>query len=113
MNFDNYEEYEKDILTGIETMSNEDAYLFVTTFKRYIDQTKTLKRLSDVIEASDTVITKEYVKGRENVYVHPAITEYNKTSDSANKTMQTLINLLNRNGSGSDNPLLKLFGDDD
>ena len=27
--------------------------------------------------------TKEYVKGRENIYVHPAVDKYTKTSDSA------------------------------
>lgn len=28
-------------------------------------------------------ITKEYVKGRENICIHPAIDKYTKTSDSA------------------------------
>jgi hypothetical protein len=50
--------------------------------------------LRETIENEDTLVTKEYVKGRENLYTHPAITEYNKTTDSANKTVTTLDNLM-------------------
>ena len=37
------------------------------------------KELSD----SGILVTKEYVKGRQNIYSHPAINAYNKTADSA------------------------------
>ena len=40
------------------------------------------------------MVEKEYVKGRGNLYTNPAITEYNRTTDSANKTVQTLIKIL-------------------
>jgi hypothetical protein len=40
------------------------------------------------------MVTKEYVKGRTNVYTNPAITEYNKTATAANGTVSTLINIL-------------------
>ena len=36
----------------------------------------------------------EYVKGRGNVYTHPAITEYNRTSTAANQTVQTLMKII-------------------
>jgi hypothetical protein len=38
------------------------------------------------------------VKGRGNLYVNPAITEYNKTSTAANGTVATLINIVERFG---------------
>lgn len=40
------------------------------------------------------MVTKEYVKGRGNVYTHPAIGEYNKTATSANQTVATLIKII-------------------
>ena len=40
------------------------------------------------------MVTKEYVKGRGNVYTHPAISEYNKTATSANQTVATLIKII-------------------
>ena len=40
------------------------------------------------------MVTKEYVKGRGNVYTHPAIGEYNRTSTAANQTVQTLMKVI-------------------
>ena len=53
-----------------------------------------LKKLKDAIEDEDTLITKEYVKGRENLCVNPAIPEYNKTANAANQTVTTLIKII-------------------
>lgn len=40
------------------------------------------------------LISKEYVKGRKNLYSNPAVAEYNKTTDSSNKTVATLIRII-------------------
>ena len=40
------------------------------------------------------MIAKEYVKGRENLYTHPAIKEYNSTTNAANRTVSTLIDII-------------------
>ena len=53
-----------------------------------------LKKLKKAIEENDVLVTKEYVKGRENVVVNPAITEYNKTATAANGTVTTLIGII-------------------
>ena len=60
------------------------------------------------------LVKKEYVRGRENVYSHPAISDYNRTTDSANKTVSTLIKIIMalRNDTGEDaedDPLLKIL----
>ena len=39
-------------------------------------------------------ISKEYVKGRKNLYSNPAVGDYNRTTDSANKTVSTLIKII-------------------
>lgn len=72
----------------------EQNFFFITTFKRYQTQIKILNDLEQTIKAEGSLVTKEYVKGRKNVYTHPAIGEYNKTSTAANQTVQTLMKIV-------------------
>ncbi len=95
-----------------------DDYLFLSTIERYEMQVRILETLKKTIEEEDTLVTKEYVKGRENLYTHPAITEYNKTTDSANKTVQTLDNLMKSQTAmirkkDNPDPLMEILGDKD
>ncbi len=69
-------------------------FFFVTTFKRYQVQMRILSDLEKAIEEYGATVTKEYVKGRQNLTANPAITEYNKTSTAANGTVATLINIV-------------------
>lgn len=83
----------------------EQNFFFLTTFKRYQVQIKILFDLEKVIKDEGNTVTKEYVKGRKNVYTHPAISEYNKTSTAANQTVQTLMKIINQmrdDGEGAD-----------
>ena len=73
-------------------------FFFMTTFKRYQVQMKILSELEKEINASGATVTKEYVKGRGNLYTNPAIGEYNKTATAANGTVSTLINIVERLG---------------
>lgn len=93
----------------------EQNFLFITTFERYQMQLQILDDLKIKIEEDGALVTKEYVKGRENVYTHPAISEYNKTCTSANQTVATLIKIIKslRNGESDDDgedELLKALG---
>jgi hypothetical protein len=72
----------------------EQNFFFLTTFKRYQVQIKILNDLEKTIRAEGNTVTKEYVKGRKNVYTHPAIGEYNKTSTAANQTVSTLMKIV-------------------
>lgn len=72
----------------------EQNFFFLTTFKRYQVQIQILSDLEKTIRAEGNTVTKEYVKGRKNVYTHPAIGEYNKTSTAANQTVQTLMKIV-------------------
>lgn len=72
----------------------EQNFFFITTFKRYQVQIKILNDLEKTIRTEGNTVTKEYVKGRKNVYTHPAIGEYNKTSTAANQTVSTLIKIV-------------------
>lgn len=88
------EQQAQEIIKLAESAGVQTNYFFLTTFDRYQTQIGILADLKKRIEESDTLVTKEYVKGRENVYTNPAITEYNKTTDSANKTVACLIKII-------------------
>lgn len=97
--------------TGVQT-----NFFFVTTFKRYQVQIKILNDLEKSIEQDGMLVKKEYVKGRKNLYTNPAVREYNTTTDSANRTVTTLMKIIQgfgksdaeRDGDGVD-PLLALI----
>ena len=68
----------------------EGNYLFETTFQRYKDHIAHLEALQTCIERDGEMVTKEYVKGRANLYVNPAIAAYNQTAGAADKAAQLL-----------------------
>lgn len=108
-------EQAKEILRIAEEHGVEQNFFFITTFKRYQVQINILNELEKKINEEGTLVTKEYVKGRRNVYTHPAIGEYNKTSTSANQTVATLIKIIkslrnDEDGTESDDELLNALG---
>ena len=90
----NLQEQAEQILAKAQEKGVQSNFFFVTTFKRYQVQMQALSALEGAIKEHGPTVTKEYVKGRENLVVNPAITEYNKTSTAANGTVATLINIL-------------------
>lgn len=110
----------REILQIAEDSGVQSNFFFVTTFKRYQVQLNILTELEKAIKDEGTLVSKEYVKGRKNIYSNPAIQDYNRTTDSANKTVTTLMRIL-RNfgvddaGEQDEDPLMKIIngGDDD
>lgn len=109
----------EEILRIAEGYNVDKNFFFITAFKRYMVQIKILNDLEETIKADGVLVTKEYVKNRKNIYTHPAIADFNKTTDSANKTVSTLMKIIkNFNGESGDDelqdPLMKLInGDND
>lgn len=109
------------ILAIAEQYGVEKNFLFITTFKRYSIQLKILQDLEKAIAEHGSMVEKEYVKGRKNLYTNPAINEYNKAVNSANKTVSTLMSIIKTNSDKynddtgeDDDPLMRaLNGDDD
>jgi len=103
------------ILDIAEKQGVEHNFFFITTFKRYQVQIQIANDLEKQIKEDGVLVKKEYVKGRENVYSHPAVNEYNKTTDSANRTVQTLIKVITSLRDSKDeteiqdDPLLKVL----
>lgn len=82
------------LLEQAEQKGVANNFFFRTTFKRYQVQMKILADLEVAINEYGATVTKEYVKGRQNLVANPAITEYNKTSTAANGTVGTLISII-------------------
>lgn len=114
----NLQEQAVEILRIAEETGVQTNFFFVTTFKRYQVQLSNLSELEKAIKEMGTLVTKEYVKGRANIYVNPAVTEYNKTTDSANRTVTTLMKIIKGfakedEGRGSDyDPLMAIINGD-
>lgn len=83
-----------EILAKAEERGVQSNFFFRTTFKRYQVQMTALASLEKAITDYGATVTKEYVKGRQNLVVNPAITEYNKTATARNGTVRTLINIV-------------------
>ena len=103
-----------EILRIAEESGVQSNFFFVTTFKRYQVQLNILNELQKSMDKDGVLVTKEYVKWRENVYSHPAVADYNRTTDSANKTVTTLMKILSgfnqQEDKGEDeDPLLKII----
>lgn len=113
-------EQAKELIKIAEESGVQSNFFFITTFKRYQVQLNILTELEKTIKEEGTLVTKEYVKNRKNLYTNPAISDYNRTTDSANKTVSTLMRIL-RNfgvddaGEQDADPLMKIIngGDDD
>jgi len=108
----NLNEQAQKILEIAEEYGVNSNFLFINTFKTYLVQIKILQDLEKAIKKDGTITTKEYVKGRENIYTHPAIREYNNTVNSANRTVTTLMKIIRGSkeenaDDENDDPLLK------
>ena len=88
------EQQAKQILKLAEESGLQSNYFFVTTFDRYQVQLQILEQLRQAIEKEGMLVSKEYVKGRSNIYSNPAVSDFNRTTDSANKTVATLLRIL-------------------
>ena len=88
------EQQASEILKLAEESGLQSNYFFVTTFQRYQVQLQILDELEQAIKDEGMLVSKEYVKGRKNLYTNPAVSDFNRTTDSANKTVATLLRIL-------------------
>lgn len=116
----NLNEQAQEIIRIAEESGVQSNFFFLTTFKRYQVQLNILTNLEKSMKEDGLTVTKEYVKGRKNLYSNPAVAEYNRTTDSANKTVSTLMRIIRNFNVGDgepedEDPLMKIIngGDDD
>ena len=84
----------KKILAKAREKGDEQALLFETIFQQYLEVLDHRQKLRDAIVKDGTTVTKEYVKGRQNIYVHPALAAYAQQGKLLLNTAQTLMTLI-------------------
>lgn len=84
----------EELLKEAEKRGVTNNFFFITTFKRYQTQMKILQSLEQKIEEFGPIVEKEYIKGKPNLMANPAVTEYNKTASAANRTVATLVMII-------------------
>ena len=113
----NLNEQAKEIIRIAEESGVQSNFFFITTFKRYQVQLNILNELEKNLKEEGMLVSKEYVKGRKNLYSNPAVAEYNKTTDIANKTVATLIKIIKsfnvEEAPEELDPLLKMINGED
>lgn len=101
-----------EIMTLAKEKGVESNFYFTTTFERYLSQIELVSRLEGELEESELVLKKVYVKGTVNEYCNPIINAYNNTVSGANKTVTTLIKIMNsfkKENDFDDDPLMELL----
>lgn len=110
-------EQAKEIMRIAEESGVQSNFFFITTFKRYQVQLNILNDLEKTIKEEGMLVSKEYVKGRRNLYTNPAVMDYNRTTDSANKTVSALMKIIKvfnvEESSEDTDPLMKIINGED
>lgn len=102
-------ELAKGILEEAKDYGMDKDSSFLTSYHLLEVQIEMLDALEKSFKEDGATITKEYVKGRENVYVHPAIDKYTKTSDSAFNKILKLKEMIDKYSSSNNDD----FDDDE
>ena len=90
----NVKDLAKGILEEATKIGLDSDSSFLTSYHLLEVQIEMLDALEKSFREDGATTTKEYVKGRTNIYTNPAIAEYNKTATAANGTVSTLMKIL-------------------
>ena len=64
----------------------------------YAEEAKLIAEMRTQLKNDGMTVSKEYVKGRQNVCVHPLVTEIPKHVDSANRTLNLINEIIVKRG---------------
>lgn len=82
------------ILAKAREKGDEQALLFETIFQQYLETLDHRQKLRKALVEDGITVTKEYVKGRQNIYVHPALAAYATQGKLLLETAKTLMTLI-------------------
>ena len=72
----------------------EDNALFLSAAQEYAIQRKVILMIEKALTDDEPTVTKEYVRGRQNLVSHPLIQQLPKHVDSANKTLKVMLDII-------------------
>lgn len=80
----------------------EKNALFLQAVEQYTVQARVIQDIKAALDVEDDdgklLTSKEYVKGRVNVYANPLVRELPKHADAANRTLQTMLTIIKELG---------------
>lgn len=77
----------------------ENNALFLSAAKQYDLQMKVIEKIRQAIDESDSMTCEKVYRGKEkNLYADPLIKELPRHTDSANKTLLTMLDIINKLG---------------
>lgn len=71
---------------------------FIQAARTYVEEARLIAQMRAQLKADGLTVMKEYVKGRENLTAHPLIAEIPKHVDCANRTLQSMANIIDTRG---------------
>ena len=83
-----------DLLKMAKSYGVDKNALFLTAAKQYDLQQRVIDLLREGIEDGDLTTKKTYIKGEGNDYAAPLVKELPKHSDAANRTAQTILDII-------------------
>lgn len=73
--------------------------LFIQAAEQYSVQSEIIQKIKSALQGENDLLTeKEYVKGRENIYVNPLVRELPKHADSATKSLGAMLDIIEKLG---------------
>ena len=72
----------------------EKNALFLAAAKQYDLQQRVINLMNQSIEVGDLTTQKTYISGQANDYAAPLVKELPKHSDAANRTAQTILDII-------------------
>lgn len=77
----------------------ENNALFLAAAKQYDLQMKVIEMLRESIEGNESMTCEKVYRGKEkNLYADPLVKELPRHTDSANKTLLTMLDIINKLG---------------
>lgn len=88
------------LLKMAKTYGVDKNALFLQAMEQYDVQARVIQSIKAALDEEDAALltSKEYVKGRVNVYANPLVKELPKHADSANRTLQTMLTIIKELG---------------
>ena len=96
---------ERDFVKMAKAYAVDKNPLFLSALEAYTTQRETMDELRRCIGQDTPTVEKEYVKGRANVCIHPAVKELPRHAEAMNKTATVILNIIKELGKAPRGPV--------
>lgn len=83
-----------ELMALAERYQVENNAMFVSAANQYALQQEVIQSIRDSIHSDSMTVEKTYLSGSPNMYANPLIKELPKHSDSANKTLAMMLDII-------------------